>query len=93
MQQMPRESNQRQADLPPEHQRGRRAVCPSHNQPVERPQPTRAVQLGDTVELLKLGTKASVIAINKDGTLYATGGNPEADSQTRRRCYLLEDAN
>ena len=34
----------------------------------ERPKPTRGILVGDTVELLKLGTKASVLAINKDGT-------------------------
>ena len=40
----------------------------------ERPQPTRGILVGDTVELLKLGTKASVIAINKDGTYQLQAG-------------------
>lgn len=55
----------------------------------ERPQPTRGILVGDTVELLKLGTKASVIAINKDGTYQLQAGilkmNAKADE-----IYLLE---
>ena len=58
----------------------------------ERPQPKRAVMVGDTVELLKLGTKASVIAINKDGTYQLQAGilkmNAKADE-----IYLLEEHN
>ena len=40
----------------------------------ERPEPKRGVLVGDTVELLKLGTKANVIAINKDGTYQLQAG-------------------
>lgn len=40
----------------------------------ERPKPTRGILVGDTVELLKLGTKASVLAINKDGTYQLQAG-------------------
>ena len=58
----------------------------------ERPQPTRGILVGDTVELLKLGTKASVIAINKDGTYQLQAGilkmNAKADE-----IYLLEHEN
>ena len=58
----------------------------------ERPQPTRGILVGDTVELLKLGTKASVIAINKDGTYQLQAGilkmNAHADE-----IYLLEQDN
>ena len=58
----------------------------------ERPQPTRGILVGDTVELLKLGTKASVIAINKDGTYQLQAGilkmNAKADE-----IYLLEHDN
>ena len=31
----------------------------------ERPKPSRSIIIGDTVELIKLGTKASVIGINR----------------------------
>jgi len=58
----------------------------------ERPQPTRGILIGDTVELLKLGTKASVIGINKDGTYQLQAGilkmNAKADE-----VYLLENEN
>ena len=40
----------------------------------QRPEPTRAIRVGDTVELLKLGTKASVLAINKDGSYQLRAG-------------------
>ena len=57
-----------------------------------RPKPARGVLVGDTVELLKLGTKASVIAINKDGTYQLQAGilklNARADE-----IYLLENDN
>ena len=55
-------------------------------------QATRAVQLGDTVELLKLGTKASVIAINKDGTYTLQAGILKLTARPEE-VYLLEDAN
>ena len=58
----------------------------------ERPQPSRGILVGDTVELLKLGTKASVIAINKDGSYQLQAGilkmNAKADE-----IYLLENQN
>ena len=57
-----------------------------------RPQPTRNILVGDTVELLKLGTKASVIGINKDGSYQLQAGilklNARADE-----VYLLENEN
>ena len=58
----------------------------------ERPKPKRNILVGDTVELLKLGTKASVIAINKDGSYQIQAGilkmNAKADE-----IYLLENEN
>ena len=59
---------------------------------MERPKPTRAIQLGDTVELLKLGTKASVIAIQKDGTYTLQAGILKMTVKPEE-VYLLEDAN
>ena len=83
--------NQRQAEL-------RRSLNEAEsriraNQPAQkRPEPTRGILVGDTVELLKLGTKASVIAINKDGTYQLQAGilklNAKADE-----IYLLENEN
>ncbi|MDD6967986.1 MAG: endonuclease MutS2 [Firmicutes bacterium] len=83
--------NQRQAEL-------RRALNETEdriraNQPEKsRPKPTRDILVGDTVELLKLGMKASVLAINKDGTYQLQAGimklNAKADE-----IYLLEQEN
>ena len=58
----------------------------------ERPQPTRGVLVGDTVELLKLGTKASVIAINKDGTYQLQAGILKMTARADE-IYLLEQDN
>lgn len=58
----------------------------------ERPQPRRAVLVGDTVELLKLGTKASVIAINKDGTYQLQAGILKMTVKPDE-VYLLENDN
>ena len=58
----------------------------------ERPQPKRGVMVGDTVELLKLGTKASVIAINKDGTYQLQAGILKMTVKPDE-VYLLENDN
>lgn len=55
----------------------------------ERPKPTRGILVGDTVELLKLGTKASVIAINKDGTYQLQAGILKLSAKPDE-IYLLE---
>ena len=57
-----------------------------------RPAPSRELLVGDTVELLKLGTKASVIAINKDGTLQLQAGILKMTAK-RDEVYLLENDN
>ena len=58
----------------------------------ERPQPKRQVLVGDAVELLKLGTKASVIAINKDGTYQLQAGIMKLTVKPNE-VYLLENDN
>ena len=40
----------------------------------EAPPPTRPAQAGDTVELVSMGTRASVLSVNKDGTLQLQAG-------------------
>ncbi len=59
---------------------------------VKRPEPTRAIMVGDTVELLKLGTKASVIAIHKDGTYLLQAGILKMTAKPEE-VYLLEADN
>ena len=58
----------------------------------ERPQPTRGILVGDTVELLKLGTKANVLAINKDGSLQLQAGILKLTAKPDE-VYLLENEN
>ena len=57
-----------------------------------RPEPKRDIMVGDTVELLKLGTKASVIAINKDGTYQLQAGILKLTVK-KDEIYLLENQN
>lgn len=83
--------NQRQAEL-------RRALNETEdriraNQPEkDRPKPTRGILVGDTVELLKLGMKASVLAINKDGTYQLQAGIMKLTAKPDE-IYLLENEN
>ena len=58
----------------------------------ERPQPTRGILVGDTVELLKLGTKAGVIAVNKDGSYQLQAGILKMTAKADE-IYLLEHDN
>ena len=58
----------------------------------QRPQPKRGIMVGDTVELLKLGTKASVIAINKDGSYQLQAGILKMSAKADE-IYLLENDN
>lgn len=58
----------------------------------DRPAPSRQVLVGDTVELLKLGTRASVIAINKDGSYQLQAGILKLTAKPDE-VYLLEQDN
>ena len=58
----------------------------------QRPAPSRGILVGDTVELLKLGTKANVIAINKDGTYQLQAGILKMSAKADE-IYLLEYEN
>lgn len=83
--------NQRQSELRRnlnEAEDKLRAVQPKR----ERPKPSRGILVGDTVELLKLGTKASVIGINKDGTLQLQAGILKMTAAPEE-VYLLEKEN
>ena len=58
----------------------------------ERPKASRDILVGDTVELLKLGTRASVLAINKDGTYQLQAGILKMTAK-KDEIYLLEQEN
>ena len=55
-----------------------------------RPQSTREIRVGDTVELLNLGVKASVLAINKNGTYQLQAGIMKLTAKADE-IYLLEN--
>ena len=83
--------NQRQAELRRNLNEVEEKLRVSQNQK-ERPKPTRGILVGDTVELLKLGTKASVISINKDGTYQLQAGILKLSAKADE-IYLLEHEN
>ena len=83
--------NQRQAEIRRSLNDAESKLRAGHAE-VKRPEPKRAVLVGDTVELLKLGTKASVIAINKDGTYQLQAGILKMTVKPDE-VYLLENEN
>ena len=60
----------------------------------ERPRPkaNREIMVGDTVEILSMGIKASVLAINKNGTLDLQAGIMKLTAKPNE-VYLLENEN
>lgn len=83
--------NQRQAELRRSLNEAEAQIRAGQTQK-ERPAPSRGILIGDTVELLKLGTKASVIAINKDGTYQLQAGILKMTAKADE-IYLLENEN
>lgn len=83
--------NQRQADLRRSLNDAEAKLRAEHVEK-ERPKPSRGILVGDTVELLKLGTKASVIGINKDGTYQLQAGILKMTAKADE-IYLLENEN
>lgn len=55
----------------------------------KRPAPTREIRVGDTVELLKFGSQATVLAINKDGSYQLQAGIMKINAKAEE-VYLLE---
>ena len=82
--------NQRQSDLRRSLNEAEARLHGKDEQ--KRPEPSREVLVGDTVELLRLGTKASVIAINKDGTDQLQAGILKLTAKPDE-VYLLEYEN
>ena len=56
----------------------------------QRPAASRAIRVGDTVELLKFGSKATVLAINKDGSYQLQAGIMKVNAKPGE-VYLLEN--
>ncbi len=83
--------NQRQAQIRKELNEADSRIRPGQAS-AERPKPTRDILIGDTVELLKFGTKANVIAINKDGSYELQAGVLKLSAKADE-IYLLENEN
>ena len=56
----------------------------------QRPAASRAIRVGDTVELLKFGSKATVLAVNKDGSYQLQAGIMKVNAKPDE-VYLLEN--
>jgi DNA mismatch repair protein MutS2 len=85
------DANQRQAELRRSLNEAESKLRVEQTQR-SRPEPSRGILVGDTVELLKLGTKASVIAINKDGSYQLQAGILKMNAKPDE-VYLLENEN
>ena len=85
------DANQRQAELRRSLNEAESKLRGEQAQRI-RPEPSRGILIGDTVELLKLGTKASVIAINKDGSYQLQAGILKMNAKPDE-VYLLENEN
>ena len=81
--------NARQAELRRQLNEVESKIAPKHSEP-ERPKPSREIREGDTVELLKLGTKATVLAVNKDGSYQLQAGIMKINVKPDE-VYLLEN--
>lgn len=56
----------------------------------KRPAPSREIRVGDTVELVKLGSRASVLDINRDGTYQLQAGIMKITAKPDE-VYLIEN--
>ena len=83
------EQNQRRSDLRRQLNEAEDALG-SHEE-LPPPPPTRPAKAGDTVELVKMGTRASVIAVNKDGTLQLQAGILKITAK-QEEVRVVEDA-
>ena len=82
-------SNAKQAELRRKLNEAEEAFTVKQSAP-ERPAPSRDIMVGDVVEILKLGTKASVLAINKDGSYQLQAGIMKVTAQPDE-VYLIEE--
>ena len=82
-------SNAKQAELRRKLNEAEEAFAVKQSAP-ERPAPSRDIMVGDLVEILKFGTKATVLAINKDGSYQLQAGIMKVSAQPEE-VYLIEE--
>ncbi len=83
------EQNQRRSDLRRQLNEAEDALGSREELPP--PPPTRPARAGDTVELVKMGTRASVISVNKDGSLQLQAGILKISAK-QEEVRVVEDA-
>ena len=83
------DSNAKQAELRRRLNEAEDALADRQKQP-ERPAATRTIRPGDTVELLRFGTRASVLSINKDGSYELQAGIMKMTAKPEE-VYLIEE--
>ena len=81
--------NARQAELRRQLNEAEDKLAPKKDA-IQRPKPSREIRAGDTVELLKLGTKATVLECNKDGSYLLQAGIMKVNAKPEE-VYLLEN--
>ena len=82
-------SNEKQAELRRSLNEAEQKMQPQREQKA-RLEATRAIRVGDMVELIKLGTKATVLDINKDGSYRLRAGIMQVTAKPDE-VYLLEN--
>lgn len=82
-------SNAKQAELRRKLNEAEEAFAVKQAVP-ERPKPSREIKVGDVVELLKFGTKATVLAIQKNGSYELQAGILKITAQPDE-VYLIEE--
>lgn len=82
--------NERQAQLRRNLNEAEARLSSREEPKKQRPKASREIQVGDTVELLKLGSKATVLAVNKDGTYQLQAGIMKINAK-KDEVYLLEN--
>lgn len=82
--------NERQAQLRRNLNEAEARLSSREEPKKQRPKASREIQVGDMVELLKLGSKATVLAVNKDGTYQLQAGIMKINAK-KDEVYLLEN--
>lgn len=84
------QTNAKQTELRKKLNDAEQALLGTQQSLPERPKSTRQIKVGDTVELLRFGTRASVLAINKDGSYQLQAGIMKVTAQPDE-IYLIEE--
>lgn len=82
-------SNAKQAELRKRLNEAEEAFSDKREE-TKRPAASREIRVGDTVELIRFGTKASVLAINKDGSYQLQAGIMKVNARADE-IYLVEE--